>query len=236
MNKVEVLTYADEWLDNLINEVRPILGQIAKNTFERYREIGLKILKSGYRKGEWKSRHKRKFINELRISSATFSLFVRLAEVSEEEFKTIINTYNSVNEWYRKGKPKKLSKEREALISSLIKSFPDQAKIIREIFRVEKPYLKEKELNDFVSKVFYGKESPMDVFVKYYYLPNASNIRLPNWVLIGFKLWLEQEKIKQPVDSTILTQLRHLLVQNNILPVDIEEKAKLELKKEWMIV
>jgi len=235
MSEVEVLTYADEWLDNLINEVRPILGEVAKSTFERYREIGKIILKSGYKKGEWKSRHKRKFIKELRISSATFSLFIRLAEISEREFKEIVATYNSVNEWYRKGKPKAVSKQREALMSSLIQSFPHQAKMIREILRVEKPYLTEKELAEFGSRVFYGKETPVDVFIKYYYLPGSSKVRLPNWVVMGFKLWLEKQGEDQPVDATILAKLRELLEAQDITSEDIEIKAKEVLKNEWLI-
>jgi len=83
--------------------------------------------------------------------------------------------------------------------------------------------------------VFYGKETPVDVFIKYYYLPGSSKLRLPNWVVMGFKLWLEKQGEDQPVDATILAKLRELLEAQNITSEDIEVKAKEVLKNEWLI-
>jgi len=234
-SEVEYLSYAEEWLDNLINDVKPILAKIAEDTFTRYRQIGKMILKSGYKKGQWKSKHKRKFIKELGISGSTFSLFVRLAEISDKEFKKIKDTYSSVNEWYRRGKPKQISDERKALLSSLIENFPEQSQEIKEILRTEKPYLKEKDLGEFSRKVFLGNQTPMEAFVKYYYLTSDSKIKLPMWILVGFQIYLEKTGLDQDLDATIFSALNDILLDEGITQDEIEKAAKNMLRSEWGI-
>lgn len=230
----EELKGPDEWLDEIIEEVRPIKDKLEKNCFSSYRQIGLVILRAGYKKGEWQWRHIKRFCEELDVSRATFSLYVRLGELSESKFRDVVNTYSSVNQWYRQGLPKKgVSVERENLLRSLIRSFPTQARVIREILRVEKAYLREKDLEDFGNKVFYGKETPFDVFVKYYYLPKGSDFRVPNWILIGFQALLSLEHKDQPADATVIAQLREILEKKEVRKEEIESKAKENLYTEW---
>ena len=181
------------------------------------------------------SKHKKRFCKELHISGPTFSLMVRLGEMGSVEYENTISTYSSVNEWYRKGKPKEMSIERKNLMTSLIRSFPAEAKMIQEILRIEQPYLKEKDLEDFSHKVFYGKETPFTVFVKYYFLPSGSALKLPFWVIVGFQMALDKVESNQPVDATILAKLREVITENEIEGEHIEQAAKSLLKLEWAI-
>lgn len=229
-----VLEYPDQWLDDLIREVKPMLSKVATSSFVAYREIGLKILASGYKKGAWHSRHKLKFTKELGISGATFSLFVRLAEMSQEEFEAAARTYGSINEWYRQRKPKTMSEKRASLIRGLVSQFPGQAKAIQEILRIEKAYLGEKDLEEFARKVQYSKETPLMAFIKYYYLPKASKFKLPNWVLVGFSALIEKEGLASDAEALILACLKKRL-SKSFTAQEIEEAAQAFLAREWGI-
>lgn len=56
------------------------------NTFNKYREAGLAVLKSGYKKGKWHSTHCKEALEEWAISQQTFSAMVQLGELTDEEF------------------------------------------------------------------------------------------------------------------------------------------------------
>jgi site-specific DNA-methyltransferase (adenine-specific) len=75
------------------------MEQLSKETFTRYRAIGKIILESGYKKGQWKSEHRNRFMNELGISQKTFSRFIQLAEMEEHEFSHVMTNFPSLYAW-----------------------------------------------------------------------------------------------------------------------------------------
>jgi len=99
----EHVSYPSEWLDNVVSEVKLIIAELAKDTFNRYRQCGEAILRSGYRKGQWNSEHKKYFLEKLGISHATFSHMVQLGEMSEEEFATVGRKFQSFHAWENRG-------------------------------------------------------------------------------------------------------------------------------------
>lgn len=227
--------YKDEWLDTLIGEVGGILKTLATDWFMRYRRIGKLILTSGYEKGQWHSRHKTRFIKELGVSQSLFSVFVRLGEMNDKKFGEVTDTFGSVNEWYKQGNPKTMSKARKNLQKSLITNFGGMAREIKEICRIDKPYLKEKELEDFSKKVFYGREDPITVFIKYFMFARQSKVKIPNWIVSGFEALLEQQESDQPVDGTILAKLSEILKEEGITDELITVHMTSKLREEWGI-
>jgi len=101
----EVLIDKNEWLDNLINICKPLWLDLQQSTFKRYREIGQHIINSGYTKGQWHSKEKIKFIEEMKISQMTFSYMVQLGEMDNKKFKDTVFKFSSLHEWAHQSKP-----------------------------------------------------------------------------------------------------------------------------------
>ena len=115
---IEHITYADEWLDVIIQKAKYVMEELTKQTFHRYRELGKIVLESGYKKGTWRDKHRAKFLNELGISQSTFSQMVQLGEMTEDKFIAIGNKFRSFHTWEHRGIVQK-QKERELLIEEL---------------------------------------------------------------------------------------------------------------------
>jgi len=224
------------WFEIVLARSKSIMADLKETTFEHYRKIGKIILESGYIKGQWKSIHKKRFMKELKVSSGTFSLFIRLGMMSEEQFKEITDTYSSLNEWYRQGKPKAMSKLRQKILKGLSRMFPEQADLISEILRVEKPLLKEKDLLEYSKKVHLSRDDPFTVFIKYFYMPEKSRIKLPNWIEQGVKLYIEQNEIDQPLEAVVISLLGNSLKSNGIDEDSIVESTKKSLREEWGLI
>lgn len=112
--QVERISYQNEWLDNVILKAKFVMEQLAKETFNRYREIGKIIGESGYKKGQWNDKHKQKFLDDLGISRPTFTRMVQLGAMEEPEFVRVTNQFSSFNEWTHQGSiAKKAKRERE---------------------------------------------------------------------------------------------------------------------------
>jgi len=110
----ERIIYEDEWLDNVITKSKFVIEQLAKETFNRYREVGKIILESGYKKGQWNDKHKQKFKNSLGISQQPFSSMVQLGEMEEQEFVDIVNNFRTFRDWVHRGSiAKKAKHERQ---------------------------------------------------------------------------------------------------------------------------
>jgi hypothetical protein len=226
----------DAWLDDVIERVRPILRGIEESLFTKYRSIGRIVLESGYVKGTWHSYHKQYFMKELKVDRSTFSLFIRLAEMTDEAFKDTVATYPSIREWYTKGKPKSMSEQRRKLLRGLIQRFPNQAKEIAEILRIKQPYLTEKELSEFNNLIIRSRGStPLEVFIQHYYLTKDSTSKIPTWILIGFNEYAERKGLAEGVlgDTVIRKLLQDILKQEGITKEVIAKRAKLKLKMEW---
>lgn len=102
---MEQLIYEDElWLDNLLEKCKPLWNDLQQTTFKRYREIGQHIIESGYTKGEWHSKHKTKFLEEMKISKSTFSCMTQLGEMGNEEFSDTVGKFTSLHEWVHQSK------------------------------------------------------------------------------------------------------------------------------------
>ena len=98
MTELDICTKED-WLNRVIQEAKSIIAEFLKETFVRYRKLGKLILDSGYRKGQWKSEHKQRFLNELGIEHPSFNRMVTLGELSEEGFVHAVNKFPSLHAW-----------------------------------------------------------------------------------------------------------------------------------------
>ena len=83
-------------IEEIIKKVKEILKQLHLNTFYKYREAGKEIIASGYDKGKWLSKYKKKAIEEWAISQQTFSIIVQLGELTDEEFTNAVSKFPSV--------------------------------------------------------------------------------------------------------------------------------------------
>lgn len=101
---MEQLVYEDKWFDGLLAECKPIWFDFQQSTFKRYREIGKLIIKSGYLKGQWHSKEKTTFIEEMKLSRQTFSRMVILGEMNNEEFAHTVSRFKSLHEWINQSK------------------------------------------------------------------------------------------------------------------------------------
>jgi hypothetical protein len=61
--------------------------------------MGKLVLESGYKKGEWKSQHRRKVLEAWQISQQTFSRMIILGEMSDEEFTHAMSKFGSIDAW-----------------------------------------------------------------------------------------------------------------------------------------
>jgi len=86
-------------IEEVIKKVKEILRQLHLNTFYKYREAGQEIIKSGYDKGKWHSKHFKNALEEWGISQTTFSSMVQLGEMTEQEFTDVIGKFPSVYAW-----------------------------------------------------------------------------------------------------------------------------------------
>lgn len=126
---VERLTYENEWLDNLVTTCKQIWSELGKETFRRYREIGKHILTSGYKKGQWKSKHKKLFQDKLNISQQTFSNMVILGEMNDLEFTSVTSNFTSYNAWTHQSKSTKENFFKEKRIDIATFENEEQAKM-----------------------------------------------------------------------------------------------------------
>src|SRR3990170_261412 len=231
---LKTLFTKEEWLQKVIDEVRGILRGIEENIFDKYRLIGDIILKSGYVKGQWNSYHKELFMKDLKVDRSTFSLFIRLGEMDEAKFAETKETYGSIREWYTQGKPKGMSDARKKLIQGLIARFPGMVRDIKEILRTKNSYLTEKELTEFNTLVSRSNESPIEVFIKNYYLVQDSTSKLPAWLLIGFEEYIEKKGLPEntSAEAVIRRTLSEILKAEGINKEVISTRAKLKLRTE----
>lgn len=86
-------------IEEAIQKVKQILQQLHLNTFNKYREAGLEIIKSGYKKGVWHSKDRKKALDEWAISQSTFSYMTQLGGLTDEEFTNVVGNFASVHAW-----------------------------------------------------------------------------------------------------------------------------------------
>lgn len=229
------LHHKDEWLDVVVEKVKPIMHAIEQNAFDKYREIGLIIMGAGYKKGQWHSYHKERFMKALKVDRSTFSLFIRLGEMSPDEFNSTKATFPSIKQWYRGGKPKSISEERQKLMQGLIARFPGEAREIKEILRTTAPYITEKELAELNTLVTRSNEDPVTVFVKNFYLAKDSAMKIPVSIMVGFEEYSERKSMPEgtTAGSVIIRKLQEILKAEGIDKNVVAQRAKLKLRMEW---
>jgi len=109
LQKIERVTYSTEWLDNVISQGKMILTELAKDTFQRYRQMGILIINSGYKKGQWHNEDKQYACSEWDISDWTFSKMVELGTMPNDEFCDVITKFGTIFNWTHKDKKEKQS-------------------------------------------------------------------------------------------------------------------------------
>lgn len=105
---VEEITEKTEKVDAIVERVKIILSSLHLTTFHKYREAGKIIVESGYRKGAWRSEHRKNALKEWAISQQNFSNIVQLGEMSDEEFTNVVSNFSSVHAWanrYKRDRP-----------------------------------------------------------------------------------------------------------------------------------
>lgn len=151
----------DKEIDEAIKRVKELLQSLHLSTFYKYREAGLEIIRSGYKKGKWRSKLRKKALEEWAISQQTFSVFVQLGELTDEEFTDIISKFPSVYAWTHQTReavevilpPLPESKFRTVIV--------DPPWPVKKILRVER-LLQEEELDYTTWTIQQIKEFPIE--------------------------------------------------------------------------
>jgi len=133
----------------------------------------------------------------------------------------------------------KTTTERDNLKQNLQKSYGDEVREIEEIFRKDKPLLKDGELSDFVQKVYYTGADPLDLYIEQKFLGvKSKNISIPTWIELGFNEYLIRldETTDQTPEEAIWAVLSKFLDEHNITLDEIKVAAKTQLKEQWGII
>jgi DNA modification methylase len=93
-------------LDDVIEKGKVIIRELARESFTRYRQLGLLILNSGYRKGQWRNAERERVMSEWDISQQTFSNLIRLGEMPELEFTNAVSKFRSLHDWANQRDPR----------------------------------------------------------------------------------------------------------------------------------
>lgn len=136
----------DEEINDVIQRGKEILSDLAIMTFYKYREMGKLIIEAGYRKGAWRSKHRKRALEEWGCSQRTFSNFVQLGELSEEEFSNAVAKFKSIHDWANQ--PKQLTEPDFPLLpeGKFRTIVIDPPWPVQKILRVERP-IQEEELD-----------------------------------------------------------------------------------------
>lgn len=129
------------WLENAVSKVKDIQLQWAKETFKRYRECGKIVLESGYRRGQWHSEHKERFLKETNLERTTFQQMIQLGEMTDLEFTNAVGKFPSYHAWANRGSLAKIEKrEREiAVLREAIKVL-EPPKQLYDVIVVDPPW------------------------------------------------------------------------------------------------
>jgi len=185
--QVERITYEDEWLDNVIQQAKYKFEELAKQTFNRYREIGKIILDSGYRKGTWEDKHKQKFMIELGIQHATFSNMVKLGDMEETEFSSVTRNFPSYYLWTHKGSlAKKAKREREIAVLREAIKFIEPPKQLYDVVVLDPPWNYGTEYNPDTRRVASPYPEMSVEEIKNLTLPTTENCVLWLWTTNAF--------------------------------------------------
>ena len=109
-------------------------------------------------------------------------------------------------------------------------------KEIKEILRTKNAYLTEKELSEFNTMLSRSaNETPLDVFVKNWYLTQDTQDKIPAWLLLGFEELIERDGLPENTSASMLIRktLSDILKTKGINKEVIATRAKLKLKSEW---
>jgi len=147
---------------------------------------------------------------------------------------------------FGKGVPKQETKakyadERDKTYLALARHFPEQKKILREILRNTKPYLKTKDdIDRFWLKVQRSKEDPFTIFVKEFYLydgpGNGWRFAIPWWIRLRLKAIIDKEGDPTMTPERLAIKvLGDYTVEKGITNEETIKLAKEELKREWLI-
>lgn len=96
MNEIE---NRNDWLNELATNTRLKIAKWARNTLKMYRECGQGILDSGYKKGNWNSVVRKRFLKLTGISPRAFYYMVELGRMTDAEFSNTLQSFPSLNAW-----------------------------------------------------------------------------------------------------------------------------------------
>ena len=89
----------DKEIRDEIIKIKEIIQDHHLETLRKYRQCGQIILEGGYRKGRWNSGIHRWALQEWAISQQTFSRFIQLGEMADEEFTHVMRNFKSLDAW-----------------------------------------------------------------------------------------------------------------------------------------
>lgn len=147
---------------------------------------------------------------------------------------------------YHAAKPK-LHNERYKVYQYVLRNFsryagviPNFKEIIKEITRDEKPYLKTKDdIDRYWKATRTAKTDPFTVFVEQFYLYDGPfmgwRFGLPWWIRLRLKEYIEREGENLDPESLAIKILGDWTVEHGITNEQTIERAKSELRKEWVL-
>jgi hypothetical protein len=122
-------------------------------------------------RGKWRSKHRKKALEEWAISQQTFSIMVQLGELTDEEFSHVVAKFPSVYAWANHPRAKRLgNRGRSVLLKILTNRNPERAwprNLGPDKFSLVVPEAMEKKV--FIETL--GRVSP-NVCLKFYVLPS----------------------------------------------------------------
>ena len=231
--------------EEAIKQGKQIAKDLHKTTFDRYRELGQLVLRSGYEKGKWHQIHREKACKEWSIKKATFYHMLKLGTMTEKEFSNAVRKFASIHEWVNQinspHKEDQIAFLRRQYRVHFIRNFASQVKHIENMLRDENPYLKKKEdLEALYQAVMrYGKK-PFTAFVEDYWMIKGK-LSLPNLLKGMFAVFIEQEyetKIEREAKTPELLAwsiLKQFGEEKKIVHQDVVDYWKHFFEKEWNI-
>lgn len=94
----------DKEIDEAIKRVEKLLRSLHLNTFYKYREAGKELLRSGYKKGKWRSIQKKEAIGKWAVSRQSVDYMLQLGALTETEFADVISKFPSLYAWVHRKK------------------------------------------------------------------------------------------------------------------------------------
>jgi len=124
---------------------------------------------------------------------------------------------------------------------ALEKHYPGESKLLREILRSEKPFLRSKDdINRYWELCRRSKESPFTVFIKNFYAydgPTGLGYRpaLPYWIKKGLEIIASREGEEKSADALATEILSKYITDKGLTKEEIYTGLQKEFKAEWCL-